>query len=194
MSAETASAAWSEFFAVPENVTVWQILDSQFLTTAFIIVVTITLWVYDRRAKAAVERADGLQKLIEYIESARDREEVAEAELPDEIPAQPAAPDHRQEATRVVQQAKDFLEERVSQDGDGRHHRTYEKIPRYDYTVLAVALYDRKQINEIQLDAAVKLFSEWKRYARGRAANKTVPGAVFEMLQTAYRTLTGNGL
>ncbi|MGI9478098.1 MAG: hypothetical protein ACR2PI_15460 [Hyphomicrobiaceae bacterium] len=177
------------FIEIPPDVTLWKLLNSQGLTTLFIIVVTIVLWRYEQRSKTAVDRADALEDVIQYTATARDREETVEAELPDETEVDAGEADCRQQASQIIERANAFLEELVARS-DGRHRRTYQKIPRYDRSVLAVALHARGQLTDTQLGAAVTIYSEWKRYAKGRAALKIVPREVLQLLEQRFQALT----
>lgn len=182
--------AWTAFFAVPSNITIWNILDSQFLTTLLAAVVSIALFYYERRAAKAVEATEVLGEVIQLQAKAKDKEDEFEGRLEalDEAPESHPR-DYRLEASEKVQQAKAYLEELVELDHDKRRTKTYEKIPRHDYTVLALALHERNRITASQLSSAIRIFSIWNLYGRGRAAGKAVPSAVLREIKSAFKKL-----
>ena len=72
---------------------------------------------------------------------------------------------------------------RAKEDTDGRHTRTCNKISGHHPSDLALALRDRGQISDDQFDSAFALFSEWKKYASGKAANNFVPNEAYGKIQ-----------
>lgn len=181
---------WNSFFAVPTNITVWDILNSQFLTTLFAAIVSAVFFYFERRVTKAVEATEDLGEVIKLQAEAKDKEAALEETLVQEPLGEVAdAEDYRLEASGKVQDTKDFLEEVVTGDQDRRRRKTYENIPRHDYTVLALALHARGRLTADQLSAAMRIFSLWNLYGRGKAAAKVVPKGVLRELRSAYTRL-----
>lgn len=105
-------------------------------------------------------------------------------------PDEPQADPFRGKAADIVKQAKNHLNKRIDDDKDLRHQRTYSKISKHNYSVRAVALHERDEnFGREKLDAAIRIFSTWKLYERGRASNNIVPEAVKNSLQKDYEIL-----
>ncbi len=123
---------------------------------------------------------------------AKRLEEIDLADAEPEPPAQlPGQEDYRTSARDVVAAAKSFIADAVKKDTDGRHQRTYNAIGFYDYAALAFALHERGHLTDEQLTGAVRIFSEWRSYERGRAAAKFVSEEVYIRLKQGLKALTG---
>lgn len=175
---------------VPKEWTWIQFLNSQFLSTLVGAIVAIVVARSGTKVSNAASEAATAQQVATTMAQAKryeDQEEVVEVrELSSE------ETNYREDARKLIQKAKEFLDGKANQDPDGRHQRTYQALGRYDYVPLAVALNDRKQISADQLNGAVRLFTNWKAYERGRAAKKSVPKEVYDQMSEAFKTLTGS--
>lgn len=187
-----------KLFEIPQDVTIWQILNSQFLTTLLTAAFGLLFIRYESRLRAAEAQAkaaeadakaadEALQAQAAVREKDEDRED-AEAILP----AQPQVKgrDWRNEARELWQKGRDYIVARVKADGDGRHKRTYDKIPLFYPDALAFSLKERGQITASQFEGGYRLFAIWKRYGRGKAARLLVPESVYLEMKEAYDQLT----
>ena len=172
---------------LPNYSTVWNFLDSQFLNTLVSSFVAIVLAVVGSRVTNAAKDSAADQGAVSASQQAQQIE--ADVQEPLVAEAEPQEPDRRQEARVVVEEAKEYLDGKAANASDGRHQRTYGALNRYDYIPLAVALSVRSEIKSWQLAAAVSLFSLWKQFGRGRAAQRRVPQGVLDKLQTLLQEL-----
>jgi hypothetical protein len=182
----------SKFFEVPADFTFWQLMNSQFLATFAAVIVAMLVARYGSKTAAAVtdsavsQEAANASLKAQRLETQEESEESKEkSEPPDSV----VGKDYRNEAKELVKDAKDYIGTVISGDLDGRRQRTYAAIGKADYIVLAVALNERKQLTDRQLDGAVTLFSEWKSYERGRVASRAVPEATYTKLKNALSAL-----
>lgn len=165
---------WHGFFRIPPDLTLWQIIDSQFWTTVLAAAFGALLLRYERQLREAQEDAraaeEALQTRVEV-----DRKENEQDELVEPVgPQNGQGGNRRVEAKQIVDEARAYLDEQAAEDSDGRHQRTYGKISGHYPSDLALALRERRRITDQQFEAAFALFSKWKKYARGRAANNSV--------------------
>lgn len=184
------------FFDLPADLTLWTLLNSQFLATVVGAIVAILVAVYGKKAADAAADAAAEQGASNAAQQASQLE-LAEADGVEAIGAEeiaevPGAHDFRPHARDLIAGAKKFLDDKAFKDPDGRHRRTYEAISRYDYVPLAVALSVRGQLSQDQLAAAVALFGRWKNFERGRAANKIVSQEVLQGLRELFDDLQAN--
>ena len=176
-----------DVLGVPKDWTWVQFLNSQFLATFVGAIVAIVVAQVGRRVSEATNNATAAQEAATATVQAGQIEAEQEAvEIKDAVTGEK---DYRSESKSLIDEGKKYLDDVASSDTDGRHRRTYEAISRYDYVPLAVALNARKQLAGDQLEAATILFSRWKKFERGRAANKAVPKAVFEEMSSALERL-----
>lgn len=183
---------WTAFFQLPSKFTVWDILDSQFLTTILAAAFGVALLRYESKLREAQNDARAAEEALQASKAAEREQEDREEAAPPAPPVTPGPvtePNHREEARLLIDQAKDYLLERAKQDGDGRHKRTYEKISGHYPLDLAVALRDRGQINSKQFNAAFSLFSIWSPYSRGKGANNPVPTQVYNHIRKCKEML-----
>jgi hypothetical protein len=169
--------------------TAWQLLNSQFLATLVGAFVAMLVAKFGSKAAQAVAETAAAEGAASATAQARQIEEQFSSE--DDRQARENGRNYRDEARGLAQQAREFLDSKAENDPDGRHRRTYDALSRYDYIPLAVALNVRGQISEKQLAAAASLFSRWRLYERGKAANKSVPETVYEEMKTALSELNG---
>jgi hypothetical protein len=182
----------SEFFSLlvafipADKRTFWELINSQVLSTIVAAIVAILVAKYGGAAKS---NAETNQDVISATNAALKLE--SENPEPAVVPEIPGARDFRRESVELLQGAKQYLDSVAEADSDGRHKRTYNAIPRYDYVVLAVALKERAQIDRGQVIAASELFSLWNAYDK-RNGKKTVPEAAYNLLKTASDKLVRN--
>jgi succinate dehydrogenase/fumarate reductase flavoprotein subunit len=200
---------FSQLFAIPTDTTFWSVLNSQGLNTLAAVLVAFFVAKYGAKtAKSAAETATSAaeaansavetaasQDVANFVQQASqiEKQQLAEqlAEMSDEH-ARIDSKDFRQETRQVIADARQYIEDVVAKDPDKRHQRTYEAIARYDYIVLATALNARKRLSPDQLAAAAELFTRWKQFERGLAANKVVPEPVLVSIKDAlYRLQNG---
>lgn len=181
-----------QFLGVPPELTIWGFLNSQFLSTVTgAIVAILVAWFGSRAARAASDSAAAQEAMNATVQAQR-LEEIDLADAEPEPPAQITGQiNYRASARDLVAGAKTFIADAVKKDTDGRHQRTYNAIGFYDYAALAFALHERGQLTDEQLTAAVRIFSEWRSYERGRAASKFVSQEVYDRLQKALNALKG---
>ncbi|MGL4397202.1 MAG: hypothetical protein ACRCS9_11730 [Hyphomicrobium sp.] len=174
---------WSEFFRIPAQLTIWHILESQFLTTLVAALFGFMLIRYEIKLREAQEEAQANREALDARNIIFIKEEALESE-PNFEQATPPAQENSWEKTRkLVEESKKYLEDKAADDLDGRHRRTYEKISGHFPSDLALALKERRQIDDDQFESAFSIFSKWKKYARGRAARNPVSADVFEDIQ-----------
>ena len=112
---------WDKFSAISPDITLWQILDSQFLTTTLAAAFSVLLFHYQKRLKEDNEDATDIVKY-------KDDVELQEQQL--ELETQVAAPNltredpFREAAASIVDEAKKNINDRIAKDLDGRHGRT----------------------------------------------------------------------
>lgn len=180
---------WSKFFQIPDDVTIWRILDSQFLASLLAAGFGLLLLRYEWKLRDAQEEARAAEEAL------RTREEVDRKEIEQEdvaIAAEPVVdtrPANRQEAKKLIDSAKKYLEDTGDADLDGRHRRTYRKISGHYPEDLALALRDRRQISDTQFDAAFSLFTKSNKFFRGRAARRTITDADLEEFRRLHDDL-----
>lgn len=207
MNTDVLSLAFDSgrFFSIPEGTTVWDILNSQFLVTMVAAFLGFLLSRRLRQVKESTEVAAELNLLQHEIDqeeseflrrdlaqepSTEDVEAGARGEMISEAGGAPSSPekDFRDEAYELVYKLKVCIEERVKK-ADGRHQRTYQSVPRYNYRLIVQAMRNRKDLTESEAIAADMAFHIWEPYGRGRGANRVVPKAVIEALNFAIKEL-----
>lgn len=180
------------FLVVPPELTIWGFLNSQFLSTATGAVVAILVAKFGSKAVRAASDAATAQEAMNATVQAKRLEEIDLSDAEPEPPAQlPGQKDYRSSARDVVAGAKIFIADAVKKDTDGRHQRTYNAIGFYDYAALAFALHERGHLTDEQLTGAVRIFSEWRSYERGKAASKLVSEEIYERLRQGLIALKG---
>lgn len=186
----------------------WDFLNSQFLSTLVGATVAVLIARYGKRtADAAVQAADDQAE-----QTFNQQVALAEGELnldggsmdPDgdvaaaytrsgQVPSSYESHEQRRvEVQEKIQKAKNFLEQLANNDPDGRHRQTYKNLNRHDYRVLAAALNSRRQINHDQFAAAIKLFTEWNRFSKGRASTRQISQAAAARFDEHYVELTNS--
>jgi hypothetical protein len=156
------------FFAIPQDATFWDILNSPILVA---LIAAAIGWQLNNRVKQAEEKAEDATNAIE-LEAASH---VEEAMAP---PNEQGGPDLRANAAAVYKEAEDFLTKKGDSDTDGRRRRTYKNLRGAGLRVRAGALLERRQITDAQYAAAEALFNLWNQYRRGRVANRVVSADV----------------
>lgn len=191
MDWESGMTGWGKFFELPADLTMWGLVNSQFLTTLMSATVAVVLAWYGKRAADSAADAAAAQSAVSAAQQAAQIEAEAVPAGNDAVepPAQPGERDWRQESKAIVEEAKSFLEASAENDPDGRHQRTYDAISRHDYLVLAVALNVRGQLNPKQIAAATTIFTTWKSYEKGKVARRSVPEVVYNVLKASLNTL-----
>lgn len=197
-----------DYFAIPDNSTFWDLLNSPFIVG---IVVAAFGWQLNRRfnktqkiaeyaekdSATAMRIANGASDAIEPDEEefAEDNIDSIEAEVgasssgevlyqSDAIPPQE---DYRKHAAAIVRKAKDLIELKIESDQDQRHQKTYAKISGHHPIDRTYALSDRGQLNRDQERGLITLLRNWKRYGSGRGAQNPVPKAVYEQIQRDWK-------
>ncbi len=179
----------SSFFAIPADASFWDVANSPVLVT---FLAAIIGWQLNKRVTKAEEKAEDAQSFVTLKEGLEEREAELDGEIADVSESGAAGQsgdDHRTEARKVFDEAVAFVEQRIRDDNDGRHQRTYKSLGRVRPALKAAALFEREQLKQSQYDAAVQLFREWTQYHQGRAANKRVPLEVLERMQQSLRAL-----
>lgn len=178
---------WQKFVEIPVDFTLWKLLDSQFLTTLLAAGFGLLLLRYEKKLRDAEAQAQAAEEALQVRNAVERKEEQAEAV---EAPAAPQAGiDRREDAKALIESAKAYMEQKAQADSDGRHVRTYNKISGHHPSDLALALRDRGQLSDEKFENAFSLFTAWKKYARGRAANNRVTDAVFDELKRRHDAL-----
>jgi len=170
------------FFALKETPTIWGILNSPFLTA--VIVGGVGLWI-QKRVRQDIEIGPELQRVIAQTLQ-RSKELKVE---PSGTSTLASDKDYRDEAKAIVDELKRGIDTLLSADPDQRHHRVYQRLGRYDYKLLAEALYERGKLYRESRDAIIRALSIWDGYARGHVASKPVTSDVLNFLQVAKQEL-----
>jgi len=189
---------FQRYFPIPEDWTAWDILNSEIFVGIFILLVG---YLINRQLKDVQHESMELSAVMETV--ARNMQEAGMPDVPGAEEAAAPAPmeqeetltrsastpkadsqlhNYRPEAQAVIDALKVKLEEIAANDPDGRYRRTFEKIRRYDYRQLVIALYERKRIDNVQFGLAITALTEWNYYIRGLAANKVVPRHIYELV------------
>lgn len=180
--------------------TLWDVLNSQFLTTVLAAGFGLLLLRYETNLREAQEEARVAEEALQ-AKNETERlvlgQQAEENRIPEPVrpmtnsAANTGVPNRREDAKQIIEQAKAYLLTQATADPDGRHRRTYEKISGHNPLDLAVALRDRGRISEDQFNATFGLFSIWARYARGRVANNVVTNEVYNLMRGYCQQLTG---
>ena len=188
------------FFAPPQGLTFWQLLDSNFSAACigvYAVVLSYRVGRAESAAKAADEKAEVAKEQAEDAGTIVKANEVVEESEDILVDTEPRTTnntspqeDFRNMAEDVVSKAKSHLEVVVRNDTDKRRQRTYTNISGHRPAALAVALKERNQIDQDQMMAAIALFRLWQLYSKGRAASRPVPNSVYQSLKNSYKTLT----
>lgn len=176
-----------DVIGIPKDWTLVQFLNSQFLATFVGAIVAIVVARFGRKVSDAANNAAAAQEAETATVQARQIEADQEAVANEKSVA--GDKDYRDEAKALIEEGKQFIDDLAKSDSDGRHKRTYEAISRYDYMPLAVALNARHRLADDPLEGAAVLFSRWKGYERGKAANKLVPKSVHDEMKSALDRL-----
>lgn len=177
---------WSKFFAVPNEVTIWGVLNSQFLTTLLAAGFGILLLRYETKLRKAQERTIAAEDALSTRNEAERKEAAAEEKIEAVIALADGGADRRGEAKSLIENAKSYLAKRLEADTDGRHQRTYQTISGHHPADLALALRDRGMIDDDQFEHGFQLFSVWKRFERGKAASKPISQKVFDEMKRLH--------
>lgn len=177
---ESLLAWWKNlgpFFSIPNDITIWHLLNS---TLAAGLITAYATW-QAGKARASREAAEASEGVVEAVEETDKRRGEELEEPPIAAGFQPGA-DFRDQTAELVQRARDYIQQKMDADPDLRHQRTYGRLSGHRPDVRAVALYQRAQITERQLSAALQIFHLWNRYARGHVANRPVPEQVHDLI------------
>ena len=172
------------FFAVPVDATIWDTLNAPILVAIIAAVIGFHLNQRVKRTERKIEdqQAD-LKTAIRVSEELSD--EALEA-VEEEEEAVAIGEDFREEARLIAENARDFISEKIKNDTDQRHQRTYEKFSGHHPISRAIALSERGQITADQERALVTLLRIWRKYSKGRAANRPVPRAVYDLMRDSW--------
>ena len=175
--------AWLlEFFSIPENANFWSILNSPILVG--LIAAVIGLQINRRVANVESDATTAIRVSENNLEEMEAGEEFEE-DSPTEVGAQ----DFRNEARALADRAKAFIDNKIIQDTDRRHQRTYRKINGHHPIGRAIALNERDKISDAEQNALIAFFKHWNRYSKGRGANRIVTEEVFETLKHHIKNL-----
>jgi len=182
---------WARFFAIPETASFWTILNSPILVA---IIAAIIGWHLNRRINAAREDAEAAhEEAAIAIKVAESHDESLDFEL--DLPQSSgsdqteAQDDYRDQLRELAGQAKAFIETQIAEDPDKRHQRTYARFNGHHPVSRAFALRERDRISAEQEHALVTILRTWNRYNKGRAANRTVPKSVYDLMQSNWQIL-----
>lgn len=181
-----------QFFAIPENITIWSILNSQFLVAVVGAGLGFLLNKRWREVKESNEDATDIRLAQQEVRSedaeSRNQPDLGiNADLPTGPTPNPPDP-RREEALQLVKVLKELVEKRVEK-ADGRHRRTYDKINRHDYRVLLRLMLLRKDISEGDCATADLAFRLWQPFSKGLGARNPIPKAVVDALRVAVDQL-----
>ena len=180
---------FTQLFALPEKIKLLDFLNSQGLATFMSAIVALLLAKYGAKTAEAITENTVAQEGLSVKQEALKLEKQESADLPPSTAESSEPTSYRDAARGLVQDARTYIDDVVKKDPDLRHHRTYDYIGRYDYIARAVALMERSQLSEKQRDAAVTIFTAWKPYAKGRAANKPVPKSAHDVIKEGLANL-----
>lgn len=190
---------WKVFFAVPPNLTIWSILNSQFLTTVLaggLGVLALRFQEQLRQARESEEAANEALKVKSQVEERRQSEPPLVIEPANEAAPAPAAAqiepqvaDFRAQASEYIAEAKQFLRDQVTKDTDQRRQRTYSKISWHYPEEMAFALYDRDKLSEQQYSAAFDMFELWRPFSRGVGSRRPVSPELSDRLRILLHQL-----
>lgn len=142
----------AKFFAVSGDFTFWDFLNSPFFVA---VIATLVGWWINRGvegAKRVAQDADkkasnAFEQAVDAVEKADDATLVVTSradeqdEFDDEAEDIPDdGTDMRSQTSEIVDSVKARIDQYIKDDADLRHQRTYKRLPKYDYTVLAAAL------------------------------------------------------
>lgn len=97
-----------------------------------------------------------------------------------------AVRDFRKGSETLIENARRFIQDKISSDTDKRHKRTYDKISAGNPIARAIALKERRQLSEEQSAAIIEMFKTWNKYSKGLASRNAVPRSVVHRLQRLW--------
>lgn len=185
---------WQAFFAIPDTASFWTILNSPILVA---MIAAVIGWQLNRRINSAQEHAQAAQEEATIaMKVAESHDESLELELDDAehavdmaADAGGQAEDYRDALRELANKAKAFIEQKIQSDPDKRHQRTYARFSGHHPISRAIALRERDQISADEEHALITILRTWNRYNKGRAANRAVPKAVYELMQTNWTNI-----
>lgn len=191
---------WQEFTDFEGELNLWAILNSQaFLNLVVAPVGFLFYRAFMRKSnevddlKGALKAVDEAQQQLEQSfsdeepELGRSGTESSEVETPQAMTDVRPSKDYRERGLELAEKMKAFIEEKMKNDPDGRHRRTYRSISGHLPVARAAALEHREQISDKQERAIATFFSVWNGYSKGRGANLLVPLNIITIMEKQWQ-------
>ena len=191
---------WHEFTDFEGELNLWDILNSQ----AFLNLVVAPIGFLFYRAfmrksnevddlKGALQAVDEAQQQLDQSYSDEEPELEHSSAVFSEIETNQAmadarpSEDYRERGLELAEKMKAFIEDKMKNDPDGRHRRTYRSISGHLPVARAAALEHREQISDTQEQAIATFFSVWNGYSKGRGANRLVPLNIVTIMEKQWQ-------
>ena len=172
---------WLEaFFAFPENASFWSLLNSPILVSVIAVLIG---WQLNQRIDAANSQAQIAAGVAEYSDQGGAFEEIGTVVVASSSDQR----DFTDDIQEIAEKAKKFIEDKIKNDRDKRHARTYSKFSGHHPVARAVALRQRGRITDTQERELVNIIKTANRYNKGRASQRAAPEAAFEMVKASWK-------